>query len=52
MWTRKVRYRSPENVVAELKQMSEFGINKVNFDDDTFGISKKNIKTIILILFI
>ena len=46
MWTRKVRYRSPENVVAELKQMSEFGINKVNFDDDTFGISKKNIKTI------
>ena len=46
MWTRKVRYRSPENVVAELKQMNEFGINKVNFDDDTFGISKKNIKTI------
>ena len=44
MWTRKVRYRSPENVVAELKQMNKFGINKVNFDDDTFGISKKNIK--------
>ena len=42
MWTRKVRYRSPENIVAELKQMHEFGINKVNFDDDTFGISKKN----------
>ena len=46
MWTRKVRYRSPENIIAELKQMNEFGINKVNFDDDTFGISKKNIKTI------
>ena len=46
MWTRKVRYRSPENIVAELKQMQEFGINKVNFDDDTFGISKKNIKAI------
>ena len=29
MWTRKVRYRSPENIVAELKQMQEFGINKV-----------------------
>jgi len=41
-----VRYRSPENIIAELKQMNEFGINKVNFDDDTFGISKKNIKTI------
>ena len=44
MWTRKVRYRSPENIVAELKLMHEFGINSVNFDDDTFGISKKNIK--------
>ena len=46
MWTRKVRYRSPENVIAELKQLSEFGLKKVNFDDDTFGISKKNIKAI------
>ena len=46
MWTRKVRYRSPENIVAELKQMQDFGIRRVNFDDDTFGISKKNIKTI------
>ena len=46
MWTRKVRYRSPENVVAELKLMEKFGINRVNFDDDTFGISKKNIKAL------
>ena len=46
MWSRKVRYRSPENIVAELKQMNDFGINQVNFDDDTFGISKKNIKAI------
>ncbi len=46
MWTRKVRYRSPENVIAELKQLYEFGVKKVNFDDDTFGVSKKNIKAI------
>ena len=46
MWTRKVRYRSPENIISELKQMYEFGIRQVNFDDDTFGISKKNIKII------
>ena len=45
MWTRKVRYRSPENVVAEIKQMYEFGIRKVNFDDDTFGVSKKKYKS-------
>ena len=46
MWSRKVRYRSPENIIDELKQMNDFGINQVNFDDDTFGISKKNIKAI------
>jgi radical SAM superfamily enzyme YgiQ (UPF0313 family) len=46
MWTRKVRYRSPENIIAELKLMQKYGIHKVNFDDDTFGISKKNIKAI------
>ena len=46
MWTRKVRYRTPENVVAELKKLYDFGVRKVNFDDDTFGISKKNIKKI------
>ena len=46
MWTRKVRYRSPENIIEELKQMYQFGIKQVNFDDDTFGISKKNIKVI------
>lgn len=46
MWTRKVRYRSPENIISELKQMYEFGIRQVNFDDDTFGISKKNIRII------
>ena len=44
MWTRKVRYRSPENIVSELKLMQSYGIDRVNFDDDTFGISKKNIK--------
>ena len=46
MWTRKVRYRSPENIISEIKQMYEFGIRRVNFDDDTFGVSKKNIKKI------
>ena len=46
MWTRKVRYRSPENVVAELKLMQKYKIDRVNFDDDTFGISKKNIKAL------
>ena len=28
MWTRKVRFRSPANIIAELKQMYSFGIKK------------------------
>ena len=46
MWTRKVRYRSPENIVEELKQLRDFGINQISFEDDTFGVSKKNVKAI------
>ena len=46
MWTRKVRYRSPENIIDEIKLMYKYGIRSVNFDDDTFGVSKKNIKII------
>ena len=46
MWTRKVRYRSPQNIVEELKQLRDFGIHRVSFEDDTFGVSKKNIKAI------
>ena len=26
--------------------MHDFGIKRVNFDDDTFGVSKKNIKAL------
>ena len=46
MWTRKVRYRSPQNIIEELKQLRDFGIKQVSFEDDTFGVSKKNIKAI------
>ena len=44
MWSRKVRYRSPQNIIEELKQLRNFGIKQVSFEDDTFGVSKKNIK--------
>jgi len=46
MWSRKVRYRSPENIISEIKEMYDFGLRRVTFDDDTFGVSKKNIKAI------
>ncbi|MFZ1292282.1 MAG: radical SAM protein [Melioribacteraceae bacterium] len=43
MWTRKARLRSVENIVNEIKGITKLGIKNLHFDDDTFGISKKNI---------
>lgn len=43
IWSRKVRFRSPENVIKEIKSLQKKGIRSVNFDDDTFGITKQYI---------
>lgn len=41
---KRVRYRSPENVMAELKELKErYGIRDVAFWDDTFTLNKKRI---------
>ncbi len=39
VWGRRVRFRSPENVVAELEQLAARGVRHVHFDDDTFGVT-------------
>ena len=44
IWTRTTRWRSPENVVAELKLLMERGVRYVYFDDDTFGIHPRYIE--------
>ena len=44
IWTQKTRWRSPENVVREIKALRERGLNYVYFDDDTFGIQNRYIK--------
>ncbi|MBI5164731.1 MAG: cobalamin B12-binding domain-containing protein [Magnetospirillum sp.] len=46
IWSRKVRYRSPANVIAELKALRALGVKSVHFDDDTFGIARKNIEAL------
>jgi radical SAM superfamily enzyme YgiQ (UPF0313 family) len=39
-----MKYRSPENVVEEIKFIQEkYGINKFNFQDDTFTVNKKRL---------
>ena len=44
IWTQKTRWRSPDNVVRELKMLMDRGVRYVYFDDDTFGISPRYIK--------
>ena len=48
IWGRRVRFRSPENIVGEINRLRELGINTVNFEDDTFGVNKKFIKELCL----
>lgn len=43
IWSRKVRFRSPENVTKEIKGLQEMGLRLVHFDDDTFGVKKRYI---------
>jgi len=39
-----MRYRTPENIVKEIKSIQEkYGINKFNFQDDTFTVKKSRL---------
>lgn len=39
VWGRRVRFRSPESVSAEIESLRRKGVNSVHFDDDTFGVT-------------
>lgn len=40
-WRHRVRFRSPENVIEELKQISELGFKLVRFMDSTFTLDQR-----------
>lgn len=47
LWTRKVRFRSPGNVVQEIGQVKKnFGTHHFYFDDDTFTLNKRRVMAI------
>ncbi len=43
IWGRKVRFRSPENIIKEIKGLQKKGLRSIHFDDDIFGINKQYI---------
>ncbi len=40
IWGRNVRFRSAQNIVAEMREIQKAGVNYIHFDDDTFGVKK------------
>lgn len=43
-WGRKVRFRSPENVLREIDEIvGRFNIRNITFSDDTFTLNKQNV---------
>ncbi len=41
IWSRKVRFRSPDNIIREIKELQDIGLKSIHFDDDTFGVNKQ-----------
>lgn len=47
VWTRRVRFRSPESMTAEINSLrKQVGLRRVFFSDDTFGINSAYIKAL------
>lgn len=47
IWTRKVRYRSPENVIEEIKSVNKaFGTDRFRFEDDSFTLNRNFVEEI------
>ncbi len=45
IWSRRVRYRSVENIIREIRRLQEMGVTRmISFDDDTFGVSRQRIR--------
>jgi radical SAM superfamily enzyme YgiQ (UPF0313 family) len=41
IWSQKVRLRSPQNVINEIKNLQKIGVTSLRFADDTFGLNMK-----------
>ena len=47
LWERKIRFRSPENVVDEIEYLiKDFGVREIHFEDDNLTLKKEHIESI------
>lgn len=47
IWKRKVRFRSIENIIQELREIESLGIKQVQFHDDTFSFQETRFKDLL-----
>ncbi|UCF06843.1 MAG: radical SAM protein [bacterium] len=50
IWSRKVRFRSVDNVIGEIESLRKLGLRYIHFDDDTFGVTKAYIRSLCNVL--
>lgn len=44
IWGRRIRYRSPKNVVDEIEYLvNEFGVREIHFEDDNLTLKKEHV---------
>lgn len=43
IWKRRVYFRSPENVLAEVDEIMRYGVTQLRFSDDTFTLKRKRL---------
>ncbi len=47
LWERKIRFRSPENVVGEIEYLCKnFGVKEIHFEDDNLTLKKDHVTAI------
>jgi len=47
LWDRKIRFRSPENVVDEIEYLiKNFGVKEIHFEDDNLTLKRKHVEDI------
>jgi anaerobic magnesium-protoporphyrin IX monomethyl ester cyclase len=47
LWSKTVRFRSPENVVDEIEYLTkELGVREIHFEDDNLNLKSEHIKSI------
>lgn len=46
IWSREVRFRTPDNVADEIQELQRKGLRLIHFSDDTFGVNRSHLRSL------